>query len=580
MESESIVWGALKLVGGLACFIFALHILISSLQAAAGRSLRGLIRCSTRGRWIGLSLGTVMGTLLQSNASVFLVIGFLHAGLMTLPQAIGPIAGANIGTTLALQLISFDLGDFYFIPIIAGVLMLITVKRPSWKDGAQALIGFGFLFMSMKMMSASLVPHRELLQSLLSASHGSGLTAKFLAIGITTIVSAALQSRSATMGLLFALTRADVFSSLEQIFPYVLGAQIGTCSTGILGSVGTSIEARRGGVTHLLFNIFGTLIALALEPFLIKVTQFSSSDLIHQTANLQTFIIILTALIIVPLRAPFVWFVRTITPSRKPAPPSSHLADEALKMPEQAIYRSVRELQRVANICAQTFRLNAEIMFRMNKHTLLTIRRNEDAVDEIHHALKRYLQKLTSRYLSRRQAIMIQHLNRCTIDIERIGDHNENIADLTELRFHTRGTTFPSTAQQTLFGLFEAADRVLQLVIKSLNPDNTDFQAIARDILQARDAYVDLSLSAKTLFSEKIINHEWAPIVGIFLSDYVNGFDRIVRHSKMIALAESQPHFWIKRRKLDRIAPEMPGHSKGGKEPGDFLDKLQEEGFV
>ncbi|MBW7907674.1 MAG: Na/Pi cotransporter family protein [Kiritimatiellae bacterium] len=580
MDNNSLFWIVLKLLGGLAFFIFALKTLISNLQAAGGRWMRETIRWATRGRWVGLGLGTAMGTLLQSNAGVFLIIGFLHAGLLTLPQAIAPIAGANLGTTLALQLIAFDLGEFYYIPIILGVLIMISIQRRPWNEIGQALIGFGFLFMSMKLMSGTFAPHKELLRSWLSAPHDGGFSAQIIGIATTTIISALLQSRSATMGLLFALIGAGAFHSLEPIFPYVLGAQIGTCSTGIIGSIGTSIEARRGAVTHLLFNLIGVAIALAIQPYLIAFIQTTSPDLIRQAANLQTAIAVITALLLMPLRRPFVGLVRLVTWTRKSAPPSSYLDDAELPKPEQAIYLSVRELQRVAIICAQTFRLNAEIMFRLDRKKLLTIRRNEDAVDDIQNALKRYLQDLTRRYLSRRQSIMIQHLNRCMIDIERIGDHNENIADLTEQRLHTKGAAFSSSAQQSLFTLFESADRVLQLVIQSLNPDNVDFQAMARDILQARDEYSDKSLEAKALFSEKIINHEWSPIVGIFLSDYVAAFDRIVRHSKMIALAESQPYFWIKRRKLDRLAPAMPGHSGIRNEPTDFLDKLQEEGFI
>lgn len=580
MQNETLVWTILKLVGGLAFFIFALKLMTTSLQAAGGRWLRGLIRRATHGRWIGAALGTVMGSLLQSTASVLLLVGFLHAGLLTLTQAVAPIAGANLGTTFALQLISFKLGDFFFVPIIVGVLMLIGMRRHPWQEGGQALVGFGLLFMAMKLMSDNIAPHRDFFQTWLSLPHGNGFAGQLVSIGITMATAALLQSSAATIGLLFALIGAGVFHSLEPVFPFVLGAHIGTCSTSLLGSIGTSIEGRRGAVAHLLFNLVGTALALALAPVLIPFIKSTSPDLIRQTANLHTAVMAITTLVVLPLRAPFVLLVRGITPSKKPVPPSSHLAEAALKKPEQAIYLSVRELQRVAGICSQTFRQNAEIMFRLNRRTLLTIRRNEEAVDEIQRALKRYLQELTERYLSRRQSIMIQHLNRCMIDIERIGDHNENIADLTEQRLRTKGAAFPSGAQQALFGLFESADRVLQLVIQSLNPDAIDFQVMAHDILQARDEYADRSLSAKALFSEKIINHEWAPIVGIFLSDYVAEFDRIVRHSKMIALAESQPYFWIKRRKLDRIAPEMPERNHSGKEPNDFLDKLQQEGFV
>lgn len=580
MQTESLTLTILRLLGGLALFIFAIKLMTSGLQAAAGRSLRGLIRRATRGRWIGGGLGVLLGFLLHSSATTVMIVGFLHAGLLTLPQAIAPIAGANVGTTLSMQLISFKLGDYFFIPILLGAAVQLAAPRRPWDSAGQALIAFGLLFLAMNLMSGAVAPHRDLLRPILAAPHGAGLAGQLAAIAIAAAGTAVIQSSGAMIGILFALIGAGIFTSIEPIFPLVLGAHIGTCSTALLGSIGTSIEARRGALAHLLFNIVGAVLALATAPFLISYIQSTSPDLVRQTANLHTAVMALTALTVLPLRRPFTWTVRAISPSRAPPPPTSHLDEEALKKPEQAIYLAIRELQRVSVICEQTFRLNAEIMFRLNPRTLRTIRRNEEAVDEIQRTLKRYLRDLTGRYLSRRQAIMIQHLNRCMIDIERIGDHNENIADLTEQRLRTRGAAFPSEAQKALFELFEQADRVLKLVIESLNPDQQDFQATAHAILQARDAYAEKSLQAKALFSEKIINHAWAPIAGIFLSEYVAEFDRLVRHTKMIALVESQPYFWIKRRKLDRIAPMMPERDAARDEPTDFLDQLQKEGFV
>ena len=261
-------------------------------------------------------------------------------------------------------------------------------------------------------------------------------------------------------------------------------------------------------------------------------------------------------------------------------PDSRFLDDALLDKPEQAIYQSLRELQRVARLCQTSFRLNAQIMFRMDGRKLLAVRHTEDAVDEIQRAMRRYLAGLTGRYLSRRQSILLQHLNRCMIDIERIGDHNDNLADLAENRHRAKNAYFPAEAQDLLFGLFEAADQVLKLVIQSLDPENKDFQAMARTILQARDTYAERSLNAKSVFADRIVAHAYPSLVGIFLSDYVAEFDRIVRHAKMIALAESQPWFWIKRQKLDRVAPEMPPAPGLKDEPHDFLDKLQSEGFT
>lgn len=570
----------LRFVGGLALFIFAIKYTTASLRAAAGRTLRDLLSRATRGRAAGLGLGTLLGTLLHSGPTVVLLLGFLHAGLISLAEAVPAIVGANIGTSLSMQIITFKIGAFFFVPIVLGVALMVGLPRRPYEQAGGALIGFGLLFLGLDLISGAVAPHRDLVGPWLSAPHASGLAGQLVALALATAATVAMQSSGATIGILFALATTGAFTSLEPILPLVLGADLGTCSTALVASTGMNADARRGAWAHLLFNAIGAIACLALQKVLLPAVAAAGGDLVRQTANLHTAVMLVGALVVVPAHPLFVRLVRLTVRTRAPEPPGSFLDEDLLDRPEFALCEAIRELQRVARISWQSFRLNAEIMFKMNRRKLTTVRRNEDAIDEIQRAMKRYLQAMTSRYLSRRQSILLQHLNRCMIDIERIGDHNDNLADLAESRNRTHGAIFPSEAQTALFGLFEAADKVLQVVIQSLDPEQPDFQATARAILQARDTYAERSLNAKSLFAEKIVSHEWPPIVGIFLSDYVAEFDRIVRHSKMIALAESQPYFWIKRRKLDRVAPEMPPPPPPGDEPHDFLDRLQQEGFL
>lgn len=561
-------------------FIFAIRLMTGSLNAAAGPTLRRGIHVATRGPLRGMALGTSLGFLLHSGAATCLFVGFLNAGLLTLTQAVAPVVGANLGTTLSMQLVSFKMGDFYFVPIILGVTLSLALPRRPYEQAGAALVGFGLLFLGMGMMSDAVSPHREFFTPWLASTRDPGWTGQLVAIGIGAFATFAIQSSGATLGILFALSDAGIFHHLDQIFPLVLGAHIGTCSTALMGSMGTSITARRGALAHLMFNVLTTVVCLAIAPWLLKVVAGTTDSLTRQTANLHTAIMVVGAVWALPLRTPLARLVELLTPSKSPAPDSSFLDASLLEKPEQAIYQSLRELQRVARMCQVSFRLNAQIMFRMDRKKLLIVRRTEDAVDEIQRAMRRFLAGLTSRYLSRRQSILLQHLNRCMIDIERIGDHNDNLADLAENRHRTQNAYIPTEAQDLLFGLFESADHVLKLVIESLDPETTNFQATAQGILQARDRYAELSLNAKSIFAERIVAHTYPPLVGIFLSDYVAEFDRIVRHSKMIALAESQPWFWIKRQKLDRVAPEMPPPPDQKDEPHDFLDKLQQEGFV
>jgi Na+/phosphate symporter len=166
-------------------------------------------------------------------------------------------------------------------------------------------------------------------------------------------------------------------------------------------------------------------------------------------------------------------------------------------------------------------------------------------------------------------------------DIERIEDHNDNLRGMSVARHRDPRARFTRETLQAMFDLHQAAEMVLHMVIQSLDPDQKEFQSVARAILQARDEYVEKSMSAKSQFNEKVAAHEWPPLVGMYLSDYISEFDRIVRHSKNIALVESQPQFWIKRRKLKLPAPEVREREIPPPEQGqDFLDKLQAEGFV
>ena len=580
MSVRDLIFLALQLLGGLALFIFAIRLMTQSLSAAAGPALRRAIRTATHGRVRGTLLGTLLGFLLHSGAATVLLVGFLNAGLLTLPLAIAPIVGANIGTTLSMQLISFKLGQYFYAPILAGVLISLVTRRRPYEQTGTALVGFGLLFLGMDLMSGAVSPHREIIQPWLASTHQINLWGQLAAVGAGAVVTVLLQSSGAVIGILFALAGAHVFSDINQVFPLVLGAHIGTCSTALLGSLGASITARRGALAHVMFNLITAALALAAAPWLVKIVTASNADLVRQIANLHTAVMLLGAVWAVPLRHPLARLVELVSPTRNRAPDSSFLDEALLDKPEQALYHAIRELQRVARLCQESFRLNAAIMFQMDRTKLLTVRHTEDAVDDIQRAMRGYLARLTGRYLSRRQSIMLQHLNRCMIDIERIGDHNDNLADLAESRHRAQRIVIPAEAQALLFELFGSANNILQLVIASLDPDQKDFQAMAQSILKARDAYAERSLNAKSIFADRVTAHAYPPLVGVFLSDYIAEFDRIVRHAKMIALVESQPWFWIKRQKLDWVAPEMPPPPELKDESHDFLDKLQSEGFV
>lgn len=581
MTAQAVLFLTFEILGGLALFILGMNIMTDGLRKAAGSSLRTLLSKATRNRLSGLGMGTLLGTLVQSSATTVMLVGFINAGLMTLAQSVPPMLGANVGTTISMQLISFRLGDYCYIAITAGFVLEFVGPSPRLKQLGRALLGFGLIFLGMNTMGGAIKPHRETFASILQSVHGSTMTGMLRGVLIATAVTGIIQSSGAVVGMCFALIGAGVFTSLEQVYPVILGANIGTCATALLGSIGTNIEARRSAVSHLVFNVLGTVLAVLAAPAFLRMAEMTSADLTHQAANVNTIVMVIRAMIVLPISGPYARFISWIVHSSKPPPQPSYLDAELTAFPEKAICAGIQELQRVTKICARSFRLTIDLLFQPDRQKVQAVKLNENVVDEIKLAMKDYLNRLTRRNLSRRQAIIIQHLSRCMADIERIGDHIDELCDISVRRHKTPSARFNRETLELLFTLHSAAERVLHLVIESLDPDNTDFQGMAQSILLARDEYVEKSLNAKAMFTEKIANHEFAPIVGMFFSEYVAAFDRIVKHAKTVALAEKQPYFWIKRKKLERMAKEardftLPPLS----DAHDFLDRLHSEDYL
>lgn len=581
MTGMEIFFLVFAVLGGLALFIFGMNVMTDGLRQAVGSHLRTILSKTARNRFSGIALGTVLGFLVHSSATTVMLVGFVNAGLMTLAEAIPPMLGANIGTTFSMQLISFKLDEYCFFAITLGFILQMACPRTRGKQIGRALLGFGLLFLGMKTMSGAIKPYREVLAPFLSNINGSHLGGMLLGVLISTAITGIIQSSGAMIGMCYALISAGVFTELAQVYPIVLGAHIGTCCTAMLGSIGTNIQARRTAVSHLVFNIVNVIMAIVAAPFFFWLVPLTTADLIHQTANLHTLVIGIAALIILPVSHLHARLVTMILRTRKPLPQPSFLDNSLINRPEKAIYAAIRELRRVTQICCQSLRLNAELFFETDRKVVQAVKLNEQIVNEIKLAMKDYVTAMTHRHLSRRQSILIQHVDRCMTDIERIGDHIDELADLSIMRQKIPEALFDVESFERFFSLYESSLGVLKIVIESLDPENKDFQKMAENILKMRDEYMEKSIDIKAMFVRKMAERKMAPIAGIFFSEYQATLDRIVRHSKIIALAESQPEFWIKRKKLDRKVDQAPKYELPPRvDPHDFLDQLQSEDYL
>ncbi|MCK5676130.1 MAG: Na/Pi cotransporter family protein [Verrucomicrobia bacterium] len=569
------------LLGGLALFIFGMRTMSAGLSAAVGEGMRGIIAKATRNRLSGIGLGGTIGFLVQSSASTVLFIGFINAGLMTFSQSIAPILGANIGTTLSIQLISFKLSDYCLAGIFIGLMLHLLAHKPRVKNGGLALLGFGLLFLGMTIMGDAIRPHRELFEPWLARINGSTLSGLLIGTVAAALITGIVQSSGAVIGMGFAMVSAGAITDLQGIYPMIIGANIGTCVTGLLGSIGTTIEARRVAIGHLLFNIASTALAVATAPLFYKYIPLTSGDLIHQAANANTIKMVLSALIFLPLVPAFGKLVVLLTPSKTVQPEPSFLDDKLLNRPEQAIFACLRELQRTTRICAQSLRLAAEEFLQHNAKRAKLIRVNEQSVNAIKAAMRDYLPKLTRHYLSKRQSILIGHLDRCMSDLERVGDHIDNLSDIAKRQRSISTARFSPEVIEDWLSIHRAVEHLLAKVIESLDPETANFQEIAKEIIELRKEYSETAIAVRNAHFQRVEEKTITPIAGLLFSDYLSNFWRISKHIKNIALAEQQPQFWLKREKLSKVmSAEAPGYAVPDHiNPGDYLDKLQSDDY-
>ena len=277
----------IPVIGGLALFLYGMNVMSEGLQKVAGRRLQSYIEIFTKNRFIGVIVGCVVTMIIQSSsATTVMVVGFVNAGIMTLPQSVGIIIGANLGTTITGQIIALNITEFAPIAIAIGVVFWLFSKKKKVKDLSEILIGFGILFMGMGMMSGGLKP----LSNIYWFKNGVLiLNNPYLGMPIEIVLTTIVQSSSASIGLLEALGKTGLIN-MNQAFPLLFGSNIGTTTTALISSMGAGKNAKRAAFIHFLFNFIGTIIfmlflRIPVQRFVVWATP---GDVAKQIANSHT----------------------------------------------------------------------------------------------------------------------------------------------------------------------------------------------------------------------------------------------------------------------------------------------------
>lgn len=530
-------------LGGLGLFLFGMNMMGNGLQKAAGNRLKQMIGALTTNKYIGVVVGALVTMLIQSSsATTVMVVGFVNAGLMSLYQAIGVIMGANIGTTVTAQLVAFKLTDIAPFVIAAGVALQLASKKRKHQEIAEVLIGFGILFLGMKTMSSVLKPlsHTPAFEQMIT-----GLSNPFMGIVVGFVITAIVQSSSATTGLLLAIASTGVLG-LEAAFPILFGQNIGTCVTAMISSVGASRTARRAAIMHLLFNIIGTavfMILLYALPIVEWITSLSAGDVQRQIANAHSLFNITNTLLLLPFSALFVKAVERIIPVREDEYQFKIVKylDRRIisETPEIALGLAGKEVLRMGKIVRENLGTAMEAVREADAEKIRLVLENEKIINNLNHDITTYLIELSQQDVSDHSQVRIQALMNAITDIERVGDHAENIAELAQYRIDNE-VSFSETAQKELKHIY---DMVFMTYRTSLDAIKTVDRSLMEQV-EVVEAQVDqLEKEYRKAHISRLNKGTCEPKAGIIFLELISNLERISDHAMNIAsLVDESEH--------------------------------------
>ncbi|MGL5151721.1 MAG: Na/Pi cotransporter family protein [Clostridium sp.] len=418
------------LLGGLGLFLYGMKLMGDGLENAAGDKLKGILEKITSNRVIGVMVGAIVTAVIQSSsATTVMVVSFVNAGLMSLIQAAGVIMGANIGTTITAQMVSFKLDTIAPIFIGIGAIILLVAKKKKVRDIASIALGFGILFMGMGVMSGAMKPiaEAEAFKNFVVIVGDNRILGLLAGLAMTAIV----QSSSATTGILVALATTGAIG-MDVALPIIFGCNIGTCVTALLASLGANKTAKKAALIHLFFNIIGTLIFLPFMDLLINIVQSTDSNVARQVANAHTIFNVTATIILLPMANVLVKLANKCLPGEdvieKDGP--IYLSNNLLDNPMIATTGVSKETIRMANKAKENLELSMKAFDTNDDSLLKKIYDNEKIINTLEKEITAYLVKLSEHELTENDGHIVASTYHIINDIERIGDHAENIAEL------------------------------------------------------------------------------------------------------------------------------------------------------
>ena len=530
----------LGLAGGLGLFLLGMNLMSDGIEKAAGAKLRSILEMFTTNRFMGMIVGVIFTGIIQSSsACTAMVVSFVNSGLMNLFQAAGVIFGANIGTTITGQLVSFNLSKYAPIFLLVGVIITMFVKNNTANKLGDVLVGFGVLFMGISMMSSSMASMRE--SEMITDLLGS-LTNPVLAIVMGMIITAVVQSSSVTVSIVLLMAQQGLFINPNICLFIILGCNIGACTTALIASLAGKKDAKRAAMIHLLFNIIGTILMfialnVAMDPISNAIHSISADEG-RFVANAHTIFKVVQVFVLLPFSGWIVKLTYLVVPGsdQKVGYTDSFqlqfIGDKVLFNPSTAVIDGIKELERMASLASDNLNRAMNALITLDEEDIKQVYETEKNINFLNKAITHYLVKINQSTLPIEDLQGIGSLFHVVNDIERIGDHAENIADMAERR-RTNGTVFSADAQQELAEMLELVNLMIEKSVKYML-DSHD-QNLVNEIAEIEGKVDQMEKELQQHHIDRLTAQECTAEAGMIFSDVVSGLERVADHILNIA---------------------------------------------
>ena len=526
----------LSLLGGLGLFLFGMKIMGEGLEKAAGNRLKSLLEMVTHNRVLAMLAGLVITAVIQSSsATTVMVVGFVNAGLLSLTQAVGVIMGANIGTTVTSLLLSVKI-DF---ASIFACLGLILIHLPRRKEGARqfgtVMMGLGVLFVGMNAMSAAMAPLRDwpvFQELMISMDHPLW--------GVLTgaLITAVLQSSSASVGVLQALAGVGAIPLGSAVY-ILFGQNIGTCVTSLIAASGANATGKRAAAVHLLFNVIGTAIFVgiaALLPFAQWIEGLAPDNIRLQIALVHIVFNVVTTALLLPLAGWMEKLACRLVPDQQAGEEPMRLKyfdQRLLKTPPIALAQLVQEVERMGRIAQDNFEQAMTCFSAWDEDRAAAVTRHEDVLDFLYKEITDALVALKGMDLNEADARLAGSLFHVVTDMERVGDHSQNILEGAQMR-QSEGVKFTQKAVGELEQLSGLVRSQLGEALRLFDTRDADAGVISR-VEAAEQEIDDMTEELRARHVERLKNRKCSARNGMIYLDMLTNLERIGDHAENIA---------------------------------------------